>query len=293
MSVVKGRKTDPKDAFADVFPTWKDQPVIEVAPSAYFRWKGILDRALAAILLVIGLPIIFLLTLLVRLGSCGPGIYRQTRVGKDGQTFKMYKIRTMTHDAETRTGPVWTHRNDARITPLGRLLRTLHVDELPQLFNVLRGEMSLIGPRPERPEFVHVLAKEIPGYLDRLAVLPGITGLAQINLEPDTDLDSVRRKLVLDLEYIRHAGIVLDLRMLLCTFIRLLGFSGERAMHVMKLHREVPSSGSYVPSTDVSPGFSAIPVSILGKASTNGEAASKGRARSHRKPEATTNTKPR
>ena len=117
----------------------------------------------------------------------------------------MYKIRTMRHDAESGTGPVWTQTTrDPRITAIGRVLRQFHLDELPQLLNVVKGEMSVIGPRPERPEFVHVLAESIPGYLKRLVVRPGMTGLAQLNLPPDSDLNSVRRKLALDCEYIRR-----------------------------------------------------------------------------------------
>ncbi len=164
-------------------------------PAWYFRWKDPLDRCAAVMLLVPGLPLIACLAVLVRLTSKGPGIYRQARVGKDGRRFMMYKIRTMRLDAETESGPVWTQPQDPRMTSLGRLLRKLHLDELPQLFNVLKGEMSLVGPRPERPEFVCVLAEAVPGYRNRLAVRPGITGLAQINLPPDTDLVSVQRKI--------------------------------------------------------------------------------------------------
>ena len=123
----------------------------------------------------------------------------------------------------------------------------MHLDELPQLFNVLRGEMSLVGPRPERPEFVVVLADKIPGYVDRLSVLPGITGLAQINLPPDTDLDSVRRKLVLDREYIERVGPLLDLRIILCTLFRLVGIRGGRGVRLLGLLRTVA-----LPPTDAS-----------------------------------------
>jgi len=198
---------------------------------------------LAVALLVPGLPLIGLLMLLVRLTSRGAAIYRQARVGEGGQVFTMYKIRSMTQDAEAETGAMWTTASDARATLVGRVLRKLHLDELPQLFNVLKGEMSLVGPRPERPEFVEVLAEKIPGYLDRLAVPPGITGLAQVNLEPDTDLDSVRLKLVLDAEYIRTAGLLMDLRMFLCTLIHLMGLPGKLSRHVTGLHREVESPG--------------------------------------------------
>ncbi len=194
---------------------------------AYFQWKTILDRFLAAILLVPCLPIMGLAILLVKLTSKGPGIYRQTRVGIDGQTFTMFKIRSMRQDAEATSGAVWCQSGDPRVTRLGRVLRKLHLDELPQLFNVLAGEMSLIGPRPERPEFTSELADRIPSYLERLNVRPGVTGLAQINLPADTDFESVRRKLALDLAYIREGSLWLDTRILLCTCLRLVGMNGR------------------------------------------------------------------
>jgi len=211
-----------------------------VTPTNYFQWKPYLDRVLACLLLIPGLPLIGLLMLLVRATSRGPGIFRQVRVGKGGRRFTMYKIRTMRQDAEAKSGPVWSQKKDARVTLLGRVFRKLHLDELPQLFNVLRGEMSLIGPRPERPEFVELLARKVPGYLDRLAVPPGITGLAQINLPPDSDLNSVRRKLALDRDYIETASLFLDLRMFLCTGVRLVGLPGVIVMYLFGLHREAP-----------------------------------------------------
>ena len=204
--------------------------------------KSILDLALAILLLIPGLPLIGLLMVVVRLTSRGPALYRQVRVGQGGGScqFQMYKLRSMRLDAEAGTGPVWSAPGaDPRITPVGYWLRRLHLDELPQLFNVLKGEMSLVGPRPERPEFVVVLAEKIPGYLDRLQVLPGITGLAQVNLPPDTDLDSVRRKLVLDREYVASAGLLLDLRIMLGTGLRVLGFRGPRFLRLLGLERTV------------------------------------------------------
>ena len=206
----------------------------------YFAFKSLLDRCLALALLIPGMLVIGWLILLVRLTSRGPAIYRQKRVGKHGQEFMMLKIRTMRHDAEAGSGAVWTQVNDPRITKLGWFLRKVHLDELPQLFNVLRGEMALVGPRPERPEFVAVLVERIPNYADRLKVLPGVTGLAQINLPPDTDLASVLRKQLLDLHYIRTAGFWLDLRMLVCTSLRLLGISGYFAARITRLDRTVP-----------------------------------------------------
>jgi lipopolysaccharide/colanic/teichoic acid biosynthesis glycosyltransferase len=192
-------------------------------PSRYFRWKGLIDRTLAAILLVPAMPIIAVLGPFIRLTSPGPAIYRQKRVGKNGRRFFLYKLRSMHQTAEATTGAVWsTNPNDPRVTRLGRILRRFHLDELPQLVNVLRGEMSLVGPRPERPEFVEVLSMQIPSYRHRLVVPPGVTGLAQLNLPPDSDITSVRRKLVLDVEYVQQASLWLDLRILMCTAARML-----------------------------------------------------------------------
>ena len=227
----------------------KMEPKNSVEPSRYFLWKGLLDRGLAALMLIPGIPMIGLSIVLTRLTSKGPGIYSQTRVGKGGRIFTMYKIRTMRVDAEAETGPAWTRQDDDRITPIGRLLRKTYLDEFPQLFNVLRGEMSLIGPRPERPEFVALLSEAVPGYLDRITVKPGITGLAQINLEPDVDFESVHRKLVLDTEYIKRATVFVDVRVLLCTSLRLLGCRAEWAKRATRLHRDVPRL-----STCASPG---------------------------------------
>jgi lipopolysaccharide/colanic/teichoic acid biosynthesis glycosyltransferase len=155
--------------------------------------------------------------MLVRLTSKGPAFYTQTRVGQGGRLFTILKLRTMRHNCEALSGPRWSLPGDPRITPVGWLLRKTHLDELPQLLNVLRGEMSLIGPRPERPEFVPQLEKELPAYRQRLNVRPGVTGLAQVLLPPDSDIESVRRKLTHDLFYIRELTPWLDLRLLLCT----------------------------------------------------------------------------
>jgi lipopolysaccharide/colanic/teichoic acid biosynthesis glycosyltransferase len=205
-----------------------------MTPCRYFYVKNVVDPILAFLLLVPALPVMALLMLLVRLTSPGPGIYRQRRVGKRGRLFTMYKIRTMRCDAEAKSGPVWTTVKDPRMTRLGEFLRRFHLDELPQLFNVLRGHMYLIGPRPERPEFVRILTGEIPGYMDRLAVRPGVTGLAQMNLPPDSDLCSVCRKLTLDVHYIRNAGFFLDARALLATAAGLIGL-GDKSLDPLGL----------------------------------------------------------
>jgi len=219
-----------------------------VVPAKYFAWKAPLEWCVAALLMIPAIPMVLVLVVIVRLTSRGPGIYSQLRVGRHGRTFTMYKIRSMQSDAEVGTGAVWAEHADGRVTPVGRLLRKLHLDEFPQLINVLKGEMSLIGPRPERPEFTHHLARALPGYTNRLAVLPGITGLAQINLPGDTDLDCVRRKLILDLEYIAQARPSLDLRMFLCTAVRLMGIKGALAMRLFHLQRFV-----YLPREPVQP----------------------------------------
>jgi lipopolysaccharide/colanic/teichoic acid biosynthesis glycosyltransferase len=189
----------------------------------YLRAKVIADLVLAALLAVPALPLVLLSALLVKLTSRGPAFYTQARVGLEGRLFTIYKLRTMVHNCESLTGARWSVPGDPRVTPVGRLLRASHLDELPQLLNVLRGEMSLIGPRPERPEFVPDLERALPAYWQRLQVRPGVTGLAQVQLPPDTDLGSVRRKLAHDLFYIRHLSPWLDLRLLVCTAFHALG----------------------------------------------------------------------
>jgi len=191
--------------------------------SAGERAKAAVDFALAALMLVPALPVLLLCIGLVRLTSRGPAIYTQARVGRGGRVFTLYKIRTMYHDCEKLTGPTWSKPGDTRITPVGRILRKLHLDELPQLFNVLRGEMSLVGPRPERPEIVKKLRQQVIGYDRRHAVKPGITGFAQIHLPPDTCIRSVRNKLVYDLFYVRFHSWRMELFILLATGLKMLG----------------------------------------------------------------------
>ncbi len=234
----------------DSMPASKSLPVLiepQTEMPGYFRRKALATRALGAVLLVLAFPIILLLMALVCLTSAGPGLYRQRRVGRGGRDFTIFKLRTMYRDAEAATGPTWCRPSDSRITCVGRLLRFLHLDELPQLINIARGEMDLIGPRPERPEFVEKLVNEIHGYAERLAILPGVTGLAQINLPPDETIDCVRRKLVLDLEYIQTATFGLDMRILLCTAIRMIGIRHGRAVRLFKLERPYPQLDKYHP----------------------------------------------
>jgi lipopolysaccharide/colanic/teichoic acid biosynthesis glycosyltransferase len=192
-------------------------------PRWYARVKRLVDLLLASSLLLLSLPILGVAALLIRLTSPGPAFYSQLRVGQHGLLFTIYKLRTMVHNCESLTGARWSIPGDPRITPVGAFLRKCHIDELPQLWNVIRGDMSIIGPRPERPEFMPTLERAIPSYKQRQRVRPGITGLAQVQLPPDTDIGSVKRKLACDLYYIRELSLGLDLQILLCTAAKVFG----------------------------------------------------------------------
>jgi len=189
----------------------------------YLPCKYALDITAAMGLMLLAAPVIALAALVVKLSSRGPAFYTQVRVGENGRPFTIFKIRTMIHNCESLTGPRWSMPGDPRVTWIGHFLRVSHLDELPQLINVLRGEMSLIGPRPERPEFLPELEEALPAYSQRLGVRPGVTGLAQVQLPADSDLTSVERKLAHDLYYVRHVGFWLDLRLLFCTGFIALG----------------------------------------------------------------------
>jgi lipopolysaccharide/colanic/teichoic acid biosynthesis glycosyltransferase len=186
------------------------------------RAKCVLDFGCALMLLILTAPIVVLAAIAVKLTSRGPVFYCQTRTGLGGRPYTIYKIRTMAHNCESESGVRWASSGDPRITLVGRWLRRTHIDELPQLWNILRGEMSLVGPRPERPEFVIRLEQVFPDYQRRLAVRPGLSGLAQIQLPPDTDLESVRRKLVYDLYYVDRRTLWLDIRIILSTICKVL-----------------------------------------------------------------------
>lgn len=180
--------------------------------------KRILDFVVAIVGLVLGGPIILLTVMLIRLDSPGPVLYRQRRSGLDGRHITVLKFRSMRQDAEASSGAVWAGHADSRVTRVGRFIRKWRIDELPQLINVLRGEMSLVGPRPERPEFVETLASAIPFYRERLMVPPGITGWAQVKYPYAASIEAARRKLQYDLYYIKHMSFFLDVTILLRTF---------------------------------------------------------------------------
>jgi lipopolysaccharide/colanic/teichoic acid biosynthesis glycosyltransferase len=206
-------------------------------------------------MLLAAAPVIAITWCVVRLTSSGPGFYSQVRVGRQGRTYRIYKIRTMQNNCERKSGIRWAGRNDNRVTPVGRVLRKLHLDELPQLWNVIRGEMSLVGPRPERPEFVTPLAEAIPGYLERHTVRPGLTGLAQIQLPADSSIESVRQKLLLDRCYVNRHHLWLDVRILLGTAVYLCGFSYDAIRRMLRLPNPLAAaSGGKPPPVDRPPG---------------------------------------
>ena len=190
----------------------------------FLIYKGFAARLIAVIGLLLSLPLLPFIVLAIKITSPGPVLYRQRRVGRDGVVFYCYKFRTMRRDAEADTGPTWARDDDPRITRVGKFLRLTRMDEIPQLLNVLRGDMCLVGPRPERPEFVDVLDKKIPYYNLRLSVRPGITGWAQILYKYGSSVEDAKEKLCYDLYYIKNMSAGLDLLILLSTIkIILLG----------------------------------------------------------------------
>ncbi len=196
-------------------------PLIEVLPEPMQTWeqslKRLFDVSVAFLVLSVGLPVWITIAFLIRITSPGPAIYRQKRVGRKGKIFTMHKYRTMRDNAEAETGPVWASHNDYRYTAIGRWLRKTRLDEVPQFWDVLTGDMSLVGPRPERPYFVERLTEEIPLYSRRHRVKPGITGWAQVKWKYDTSLDDVRQKVKYDLFYIENMSFRRDMQILFRT----------------------------------------------------------------------------
>ncbi len=227
----------------------------------------------ALVLLALASPLLLLAMLLVKLTSRGPVLYSQPRVGRRGRPFTIYKIRTMRHRCEDASGACWSPPGDTRVTRVGRWLRRCHIDELPQLWNVVRGDMSLVGPRPERPEFVPQLEKAIPFYELRLGVRPGLTGLAQVQQPPDTDLESVRVKLAYDLHYVGHIGPWLDLRILLATGLHLAGMPFRSIRVLLGLPRKYSVEQAYHRLT--------LPARMQPQCGTNGHQHLNGAARAH------------
>jgi exopolysaccharide biosynthesis polyprenyl glycosylphosphotransferase len=196
-------------------------PLIEVTPQLMKPWeesaKRFVDVLVSLVILLVGLPLWLLIALLIKMDSAGPVFYRQERVGRNGKVFTMLKFRSMVKDAEQLSGPKWAERNDPRVTRVGWLIRRLHLDEVPQFINVLVGDMSLVGPRPERPYFVAKLSRKLPLYRRRLKVRPGITGWAQIKHTYDQSVEDVKMKVKYDLFYIENMSWRFDLKILFNT----------------------------------------------------------------------------
>lgn len=202
--------------------------IVRFAQRSFERFKRYTDLLLSVLGLTIASPILLLSAIMIKTTSKGPVIYKQERVGKGGAIFNIYKLRTMCVDAEKETGAVWAKKNDTRITPIGRILRKCHIDEIPQFFNVIKGQMSIVGPRPERPEMVRDLKILILDYEKRLQVKPGITGLAQVKHKYDETIADVKKKIKYDLLYIKKMCWLVEIRILAQTFVVALTGKGAR-----------------------------------------------------------------
>ncbi|MBD3165720.1 exopolysaccharide biosynthesis polyprenyl glycosylphosphotransferase [bacterium] len=206
-------------------------PLMEVYPKlltpTYAFIKRTIDILTTSLILLVSSPVLLFAMLLIKLDSRGPVIYRQERVGRHGRIFTLFKLRTMVSDAEKGTGPVWARLGDKRVTRVGIMLRRMRIDELPQLFNVLKGDMSLVGPRPERPVFVEKFIDTIPFYGRRLQVRPGVTGWAQTRHGYDESEEDVKVKLRYDLYYLENMSVGLDIKILVGTVVEVLQFRGR------------------------------------------------------------------
>jgi exopolysaccharide biosynthesis polyprenyl glycosylphosphotransferase len=196
-------------------------PLIDVMPELMPEWekklKRFIDIILSIVILILSSPIVLLTSIAIKLESEGPIFFVQERMGQNGKIFKMIKFRSMRKDAEKHTGPVWSVKDDPRVTKVGKIIRKLRIDEIPQFINVLKGDMSIVGPRPERPYFVEKLSQEIPYYKRRLRVRPGITGWAQVKHKYDESIEDVKVKLRYDLFYIENMSIRMDLKIIFRT----------------------------------------------------------------------------
>lgn len=203
-----------------------DRPTLILAEKPIYEGiKRAIDIVGALVIGAVFLALLPLLAIIIRLDSHGSIFYKQTRVGKDEQLFTMWKLRSMRNDAE-KDGAKWASANDDRVTRVGSVMRKTRLDELPQVLNVLHGEMSLVGPRPERPEFVEILEAEIPNYALRHHVKPGVTGWAQVKYRYTGTIEETRQKLQFDLDYIANRSLAMDTRVLLLTILVILRRNG-------------------------------------------------------------------
>tara|TARA_R110002096_G_scaffold425644_1_gene634433 strand:+ start:6390 stop:7799 length:1410 start_codon:yes stop_codon:yes gene_type:complete len=206
-------------------------PIIEISPEPMPLWekaiKRILDIAISTIVLIVFMPVLVVIGILIKATSKGPAIFKQKRVGRNEKIFTILKFRTMFEDAEAESGPTWASENDPRITPLGIWLRRMRIDEIPQLMNVIKGDMSLVGPRPERSHFVDQFRAQIPLYTRRLRVRPGITGWAQVKWKYDSSFDDVKEKTKYDLYYVENVSLKMDAKILINTLITMIKGKGQ------------------------------------------------------------------
>lgn len=202
--------------------------IVRFVRKSYEKTKRLLDILGSLIALVLLSPAYLIMFLYIKSVSRGPAIFKQIRVGKNGANFEIFKFRTMHVDAEKDTGPVWAKINDSRLIPGGNIIRKTHLDEIPQFMNVLRGEMSIIGPRPERPIFVKQFKETIPEYEKRITIKPGITGLAQVWHKYDETIEDVKKKIKYDLLYIRKVCLWTDIRIIFRTFRVVITGEGAR-----------------------------------------------------------------
>ncbi len=201
---------------------------IGFARAKYQIFKRCFDVFTASLSLLVLSPLFLIIAVLVKIDSEGPVFFKQKRLGRKGKIFEMWKFRTMRKNAELETGPVWAEDGDPRVTKFGQFLRNSHLDELPQLFNMFKGEMSLIGPRPERRELIKMIDKRIPSFHQRLDITPGITGLAQVRYQYGASVKDATRKLKYDLLYIKKMCWILDFQIILWTAGRVLSGEGAR-----------------------------------------------------------------
>jgi exopolysaccharide biosynthesis polyprenyl glycosylphosphotransferase len=196
----------------------------QLMPEWEKKIKRLMDVVISILLIILTSPIVIITAIAIKRESKGPIFYKQERSGLDGKVFKIIKFRSMRADAEKLSGPVWSTKDDPRITKVGKFIRKVRIDEIPQMINVLKGEMSLVGPRPERPFFVEQLSKEIPFYKRRLKVRPGVTGWAQVKHKYDETVEDVKEKLRYDLFYIENMSLSNDFKILFRTiFVVLFG----------------------------------------------------------------------
>jgi len=202
--------------------------MLRLIRKSYHHLKRGLDFLVSSLGLVICFPLFIIIALLVKMDSAGKVFFKQDRIGEGEKIFKIWKFRTMRENAELETGPVWADDGDPRVTRIGSFLRKSHLDELPQLINVLKGEMSLIGPRPERPELAGIITRDIPDFRQRLKVKPGITGLAQVRYSYGASVKDAARKLKYDVIYMKRMCLFLDARIALWTIGRVTTGEGAR-----------------------------------------------------------------